>query len=57
MPKYLVFDWFYSSCILVIGYTIKDNGLLDTHIKGGFGVQSDWPQLFHLVTKIEAELN
>ena len=27
------------------------------HIKGGSGVQSDWPQLFHLVTKIEAELN
>ena len=40
-----------------LGCTIKDNGLLDTHIKGGFGVQSDWPQLFHLVTKIEAELN
>ena len=40
-----------------LGYTIKDNGLLDTHIKGGFGVQSDWPQLFHLVTQIEAELN
>ena len=40
-----------------LGYTIKDNGLPDTHIKGGFGVQSDWPQLFHLVTKIEAELN
>ena len=36
-----------------LGYTIKDNGLLDTHIKGSFGVQSDWPQLFHLVTKIE----
>ena len=40
-----------------LGYTIKDNGLLDTHIKGGFGVQSDWSQLFHLVTKIDAELN
>ena len=22
-----------------LGYTIKDNGLLDTHIEGGFGVQ------------------
>ena len=40
-----------------LGYTTKDNGLFDTHIKGGFGVQSDWPQLFHLVTKIDAELN
>ena len=40
-----------------LGYTIKDNGLPDTHIKGGFGVQSDWLQLFHLVTQIEAELN
>ena len=40
-----------------LGYTIKDNGLLDTHIKGGFGVQSDWPQLFHLVTKIDARID
>ena len=30
--------------------------MLETHIKGGFGVQSDWPQLFHLVQKINANL-
>ena len=37
-------------------YAINENGLLDTHIKGGFGVQSDWPQLVTLVEKINAEL-
>ena len=39
-----------------LGYKIKDNGMLETRIKGGFGVQSDWPQLFSLVGKIDAEL-
>ena len=32
-----------------LGYSINDNGLLDTNIKGGFSVQSDCPQLFKLV--------
>ena len=39
-----------------LGYSVKENGMLETHIKGGFGVQSDWPQLFHLVQKINANL-
>ena len=39
-----------------LGYKIKDSGTLETNIKGGFGVQSDWPQLFNLVMKINAEL-
>ena len=39
-----------------LGYAIIENGLLDTHIKGGCGVQSDWPQLFTLVEKMNAEL-
>ena len=28
-----------------LGYSVKENGMLETHIKGGFGVQPDWPQL------------
>ena len=40
-----------------LGYSVKENGMSETHIKGGFGVQSDWPQLFHLVQKINANLN
>ena len=40
-----------------LGYKIKDSGTLETNIKGGFGVQSDWPQLFNLLMKINAELN
>ena len=39
-----------------LGYSVKENGMLETHITGGFGVQSDWPQLFHLVQKINANL-
>ena len=30
--------------------------MLETHMKGGFGVQPDWPKLFHLVQKINANL-
>ena len=26
-----------------LGYAVKENGLLETNIKGGFGVKSDWP--------------
>ena len=37
-------------------YKIKDSGTLETNIKGGFGVQSDWPQLLNLVMKLNAEL-
>ena len=39
-----------------LGYSVKESGTSETHIKGGFGVQPDWPQLFHLVQKINANL-
>ena len=39
-----------------LGYSMQENGMLETHVGGGFGVQSDWPQLFHLVKKINANL-
>lgn len=26
-----------------LGYSVKENGMLESHIKGGFGLQSDWP--------------
>ena len=35
-----------------LGYTLKENGHLDTNIKGGFGVQSDWPQRCLLARKL-----
>ena len=36
-----------------LGYKVKENGLLDTHIKGGFGTVSDWPQLHRLLKKLK----
>ena len=38
------------------GYTVKENRLLDTNIKGGFGVKSDWPHLNHLAQKVDAKI-
>ena len=32
------------------------SGNLETHVKGGFGVQSHWPQLCHLVSKFGVRL-
>ena len=32
------------------------SGNLETHVKGGFGVQSDWPQLCHPVSKVGVRL-
>ena len=45
-----------GSTLNFLGHKIKDSGTLETNIKGGFGVQSDWPQLFNLVMKMNAEL-
>ena len=39
-----------------LGYTLKENGHLDTNIKGSFGVQSDWPQLCLLARKISIKI-
>ena len=35
-----------------LGFKQKENGTLDTHIKGGFGASSDWPTLSLLLYKI-----
>ena len=39
-----------------LGYAVKENGLLDTNIKGGFGIKSDWPHLNHLAQKVDAKI-
>ena len=39
-----------------LGYAVKDNRTLETHIKGGFDVQSDWPHRFNLVKTINTNL-
>ena len=39
-----------------LGYAVKENGLLHTNIKGGFGVKSDWPHLNHLAQKVDAKI-
>ena len=40
-----------------LGYAVKENGLLlDTNLKGGFGVKSDWPHLNHLTQKVDAKI-
>ena len=39
-----------------LGLNITASGSLETHVKGGFGVQSDWPQLCHLVSKVGVRL-
>ena len=32
-----------------LGFQTNASGHLETNVKGGFGVQSDWPQLCNLV--------
>ena len=39
-----------------LGYKCKDNGLIETNIKGGFGVSSDWPHLNQLTRKMDITL-
>ena len=39
-----------------LGYNLKESGHLDTNIKGGFGVQSDWPQLCLLARKLSIRI-
>ena len=39
-----------------LGYAVKENGLLDTNKKGGFGVKSDWSHLNHLTQKVDAKI-
>ena len=36
-----------------LSYSVKENGNLDTHIIGGFGTISDWPQLHRLLRKLQ----
>ena len=36
-----------------LGYKCKENGLIETNIKGGFGVTSDWPYLNQLARKMD----
>ena len=35
-----------------LGYSVKENGNLDTRITGGFGTISDWPHLHRLLRKL-----
>ena len=39
-----------------LGYAVKENGLLDTNIKCGFGLKSDWSHSNHLVQKVDAKI-
>ena len=36
-----------------LGFETHASGHLETNVKGGFGAQSDWPQLCNLVKKLE----
>ena len=36
-----------------LGYKCKENDLIETNIKGGFGVTSDWPHLNQLARKMD----
>ena len=40
-----------------LGFNTTASCNLETHVKGGFGVQSDWPQLCHLVSKVGVRLH
>ena len=40
-----------------LGYAVKENGLLDTNIKGEFGVKSNWPHSNHLAQKVDAKFS
>ena len=39
-----------------LGYKCKENGLIETNIKAGFGVTSDWPHLNQLARKMDITL-
>ena len=39
-----------------LGFACENTGKLKTNIKGGFGVQSDWPQLCYLIHRAGATL-
>ena len=39
-----------------LGFACENTGKLKTNIKGGFGVQSDWPQLCYLIHRASATL-
>ena len=39
-----------------LGFKCKEKNRLDTHIRGGFGVSSDWPHLHHLISKLNLKL-
>ena len=40
-----------------LGFAVKENGHLDTHVRGGFGVISDWPQLQRLTYSLDLSLS
>ena len=39
-----------------LGFACDESRKFQVSIKGGFGVSSDWPQLFRLVCKLNVEL-
>ena len=39
-----------------LGYKCKENGFIETNVKGGFGVTSDWPHLNQLARKMDITL-
>ena len=39
-----------------LSFKMTASGNLETHVKGGFAVQSDWHQLCHLVSKVGVRL-
>ena len=41
----------------VLGFKTNASGRLETNVKGGFGVQSDWPKLCNLVKKVRVKLH
>ena len=40
-----------------LGFSCKQNGQLNTNIKGGFGLISDWPHLHHPTNKVGTQLH
>ena len=53
MKKRGVVKVFSSGISNFLGYKCKENGLIETNIKGGFGVTSDWPHLNQLARKMD----
>ena len=39
-----------------LGFKCNNKGIIETNIKGGFGVESDWPQLNKLAGKLRVSL-